>query len=244
MSVIVVGSVRSAGATTLTLALAGWLTDAVLVEADPQGGVLAMRYGLCREPGLVTLAASRDLSARAILDHAQRLPGDLAVVVGSESPERATHMLRNAGDRLAGLLARSSDFNIVVDAGRLSPFSPALCLVPAASATLVVARPRADELVAAAERVAALGPGAGLVLVGSGPYRPSEVAAQLGCPVVATIADDPRSARSLAEGGSARALSRSPLLRSVRFLAATLARALGSGPPEYQERLERSGMAT
>lgn len=217
---IVVGSVRSGGATTLALALAGSLERAVLVEADADGGVLALRYGLSREPGLLSLVASRPASGRAVLDHAQRLPGGLPVIVGPESPERATQLLRSAGQRLAAILAMADGLDVVVDAGRLSPSSPATVVVAEAVVTLVAARPRADELVAAAERVASLGTGARLVLVGAGPYSASDVATQLNCPVLGTISDDPRAAQSLAEGGSAKALARSNLMRSARSLAA------------------------
>lgn len=222
MTMIVVGSVRSSGATTLALALAGSLERAVLVEADADGGVLALRYGLGREPGLTTLAASRPGSDGAVLDHAQALPGGLPAIVGPESPGRTTHLLHTAGARLASLLARVEGLDVVVDAGRLGPSSPALCLVPPALVTLVVARPRAEELVAAAERMAAIGESARLVLAGAGPYTASQVTAQLGCPVLASIADDARAARALAEGGSSKVLARSALLRSARTLAASL----------------------
>ena len=60
------------------------------------------------------------------------------------------------------------------------------------------------------------------MLVGSGPYSASDVTGQLGCRVIGTVADDPRGARALAEGGSFRALARSALVRSVRTLAASL----------------------
>lgn len=222
MTAIAVGSVRSGGATTLAMTLAGILDDAVLVEADADGGVLALRYGLSREPGLVSLAASRQPPSDVILDHAQRLPGGMAVVVGPESPERATQLLRSAGHRIAGLLSGADDIDVVVDLGRLGPSAPGAALAAAAPLALLVVRPRAEELVAAAERVTALGDGAGLVLVGSGPYSADDVTNQLGCRVNGTIADDPRGARALAEGGSSRALARSALVRSVRTLAATL----------------------
>lgn len=222
MTAIAVGSARSGGATTLAMTLAGVLRDTVLVEADADGGVLALRYGLSREPSLVSLAASRQAPGDVILDHAQRLPGGLAVVVGPESPERATQLLRSAGHRIAALLSDAGSVDIVVDVGRLSPSTPANALAAAAPVTLLVARPRAEELVAAAERIAALGQGAAMVLVGSGPYSASDVADQLGCRVLATIAEDPGGAQALAQGGSSRALARSALVRSVRTLAATL----------------------
>jgi len=240
VTAIAVGSVRSGGATTLAMTLAGLLGNAVLVEADGDGGVLALRYGLNREPGLVSLAASRQAPGDVILDHAQRLPGGLAVVVGPESPERATQLLRSAGQRVAALLSGPSAAHVVVDLGRLSPSAPGTALAAGAPIALVVARPRADELVAAAERVAALGECAGLVLVGSGPYSPADVANQLGCRVVATVADDPRAARALADGGSARSLARSALVRSVTTLVASL---LATEIPARQEQGTRTDNA-
>lgn len=233
MTMIVVGSVRSSGATTLALALAGCIEGAVLVEADPDGGVLALRYGLAREPGLATLAASRPEPGGSILDHAQALPGGVPVVVGPESPARATHLLTTAGPRSAQVLADSAaDIPVVVDAGRLGPSSPSLCLVPVAQCTLVVARPAAEALVAAAERVVSIGESARLVLAGRGPYSADQVSAQLSCTALTTIADDAAAARVLAEGGSSKSLARSPLLRSTRSLAALLAGpAVASGRP-------------
>lgn len=222
MTAIAVGSVRSGGATTVAMTLAAVLEDAVLVEADADGGVLALRYGLSREPGLVSLAASRQPPGDVVLDHAQRLPGGMAVVVGPESPERATQLLRSAGHRITGLLAGPCPVDLVVDLGRLSPSGPGTALVSAAPLVLVVARPHADELIAAAERLASLGDGAALVLVGAGPYSARDVTTQLGCRVIGTVADDVHGARALAEGGSFRSLARSALVRSVRTLAASL----------------------
>jgi glycosyltransferase involved in cell wall biosynthesis len=217
--VIAVGSVRASGATTLALVLAACVDDAVLVEADPDGGVLALRYGLGREPGLATLAADR---LGAVADHAQPLSGGLRAVVGPESPERATQLLMVAGADLAPRLGGAQE-SVVADVGRLGPASPALPLARAAEVVLVAARPRADHLLAAAERVAALGPAAAVVLVGPGPYRPGEVAAQLGVRVAGAVPDDPRAAAALADGGSAARLARSALVRAVRALAADVA---------------------
>lgn len=226
MTTIVVGSVRSAGATTLALSIAGWLDRVVLVEADADGGVLALRYGLSREPGLITLASARALDAASILQHSQLLPGGLPVVVAPESPDRSTHLLRTSGARVAALLDELDDVTVVIDAGRLSPSSPAICFAGTASEVLIVARPRAEELVAAVERVASLnaaGAQAGLVLVGAGPYSTQDVK-QLGCAVRGTVADDARAAAALAEGGSSKALARSALARTARELAVSLPR--------------------
>ena len=59
MKVVALASVRGApGVTTTSLLLASTFEDAPVVEADLDGGVLAVRYGLGREPGLTTLAAA------------------------------------------------------------------------------------------------------------------------------------------------------------------------------------------
>ena len=141
MSLLVFGSVRaSPGVTTTALAVSACLARRVLVEADCDGGVLALRYGLGVEPGVTTLAAAGGHPGLdEVLGHAQALPGGVPVLVGPDSPDQAVALWRSAGDRLAGVLA-DLDLDVVVDAGRLSPASPALSLVPVASQVLVVAR--------------------------------------------------------------------------------------------------------
>src|SRR3546814_11443072 len=50
MTLLVFGSARSSpGATTAALAVSSWIDRSVVVEADPDGGVVAVRYGLARE---------------------------------------------------------------------------------------------------------------------------------------------------------------------------------------------------
>lgn len=226
MSLLVFGSVRaSPGVTTTALAVAGCLRRRLVVEADCDGAVLALRYGLSAEPGLTTLAAAEGHpDAGEVLAHAQALPGEVPVLVGPDSPDQAVALWRSAGDRLAGVFA-ALDRDVVVDAGRLSPTSPALSLLPAASAVLVVTRPRAEELVPVARRLPALrrlNPSVVPVLVGDRPYSATTVASEMGCEVAGVVADDPKAARALVEGGSPGALARSALART----AATLTEAL------------------
>jgi hypothetical protein len=225
VTLLVFGSARSSpGATTAAIAVAAWIDGSVVVEADPDGGVLAVRYGLAREPGLVTLAATRSLGESGLLGHAQTLPGGTRVVVAPESAERATNIWRVSGSGLVAMLGSVTD-HVVVDGGRLGPSSPSLALLPHASVVAVMARPVPDELLAAADRVeaiSALGARAGLVLVGDRPYTAGEVAAQLGCDVLGVIADDRRGAKALTGGASPRSVRRSMLMRSARGLAERL----------------------
>lgn len=223
MSVTLLASARGApGVTTTSIAVAAWMERGVLVEADPDGGVIAARYRLGREPGLVTLAAGPAGHGETLLDHAQRLPGGLPVVVAPESAERATHVWRTAGPTLLAALAGQTAVDVVVDAGRVGPSSPALAIVPHASLVAIVARPIAEELLAAADRVRALArvnQHTGLLLAGEGPYTPQDVSDELGCEVLGTVAHDPRGAEALAGGGGGKALTRSALMRSARGLA-------------------------
>lgn len=240
---IVFGSARGApGATTAALAVASWLDDGVLIEADSAGGVLALRYGLGREPGLATLIAAR--GSGELLDHAQRLPGGLPVVVGPESASRATHLWRTGGAGIARATT-ATDHTVVVDVGRLLPDSPARGIVATADRVAVVCRPEAEQLIAAADILHGLrgdGAQAGLVLVGEGPYSRSDVSAQLGCRVHGVLADDQRGAAALASPHGSRALARSALLRSARSLAATLTDS-SAAPPVRVHRGAQQGVS-
>lgn len=229
MTAVLVGSVHGApGATTTAVGLASCLRGAVVVEADCAGGVLAVRFGLPREPGIVTLAADRQPGARVLAAHAQTVPGGLPVVVGPESPQHVSWLWRTAGDVLAAAVARHEGV-VVVDVGRFGPENPVTSLFPDAPALLVV-RPRADELaVAAAQLASSTARRPVVVLVGERPYSAAEVAAEFGCDVLGVVADDPRGAATLWEGGSPRRLARSAFARSVRTLADAVADRLCGG---------------
>lgn len=225
MTVLVVGSVHGApGATTTAVALAGCFTGSVLVEADCDGGVLAARFGMTREPGVVTLAADREVGAAGrVLSHSHPAPGGVPVVVGPESADHATWLWRSAGAQLAAAL-HGHDGVVVVDAGRLRPAAPTIDRFGEAL-TLLVTRPRADELAVVAARLAehAGGRRPALVLVGDRPYRPADVEGELGCDVLGVVADDPRGVSALWGGGTRRQLARSAFARSVRSLADAVA---------------------
>ncbi len=223
------------GVTTLALLAAGcWPRPAAVVEADPSGGVLAVRYGLGRSPGLADLAARVDAHApeSALWASAQSLPGGLRVVVAPESGELAAGILDDVADPLGRWLRRLDGVDVIVDCGRGIPNSPAAALMSVADAVLVVARTTADELYPAAHRAHALAAqtGAdtvGMVLAGDGPHGAAEVAEQLKVEVLGVIADDPRAARAFVGGGSGRTVRRAPLVRSVNVLVDGLAVRLG-----------------
>lgn len=230
MTVVALGSVKgSPGVTTAAVALAAvWPqgSPVLLVEADPDGGVLAARHGLGETPGMSTLAAAarHRMADGALSAHLQRLPGGLPVLVGPADPGEATRTLEVIADRLAAVLAET-DGDVLVDVGRLRSPGP---LVAAADVVLVVARPRLDELRPLARRLPGVrresGGRVGLLLVGERPYRSEEVTRALDVPVVGVLPEDTAAAQALngMQGGPGR-LRRSLLLRTARGVADRLA---------------------
>ena len=90
------------------------------------------------------------------------------------APAQAEACLRALGEPAASAIRRA-DVNAVVDCGRLHPSSPALPWAWAAERTLLVVRPRLDEVVALrplAERLAAVGCGARPGVRRGPPVRP------------------------------------------------------------------------
>ena len=231
------GGKGAPGATTLAVLLAWCWPDRersrIVMEADPDGGVLAARghdsSGLTHEPGLLSLAAARDGSAEARLrQHAQALGDGVELVAGPPGPAQAEACLRALGEAAAGAIQRAP-VNVVVDCGRLHPSSPALPWARVAERTLLVVRPRLDEVVAlrpVAERLTGVGVDLGLVCVGDRPFDPVEVAEQAGLPLLAVLPDDPAAAATVTRRGLAdRRLRRAGLVRAVERLAADLAAA-------------------
>jgi hypothetical protein len=246
MSIVAVGSMHgSPGATTLALALAAvWARtgrEALMVEADPDGGVLAARLGLGHHPSITDLAVrSRgSLHPDLVWEAAQTLPGGRPIVVSHPSLDQCHATLRSGAGRLAEVLRALPDHDAMVDVGRLRPASPAAPLADAADILLLVMRPRLEDVDAAAQRLPGLsasstGRVVGIVLVGDEPYRPADVEEVLGVAVLAMLPVDARSAAAVTGAmPGPRALQRLPLLRSVRALAAGLATLLDSGtdPP-------------
>lgn len=228
---VVFGSARSSpGVTTAALAVAGCLDGSVVVEGDPDGGVIAARYGLPREPGLVTLAASVRAGTsqpRDINEHCQLLPGGQPVVVGPASVESATAVWKSSGPRLSSALSgAASTETVVVDGGRLSPAAPTLPLLEVADLLIVVVRPILEDLHALSGRTRSLGSQTNrlaVVIVGDKPYGPAEVAEHLGVEVLGALATDPRAAGAFAgQVAAPRGLRRSALARSARGIAERL----------------------
>lgn len=253
------GSAKDGGVTTAVLAVAAaWPAEreVIVLELDPAGGDLAVRFGLPTEPGLVSLAAAarRELSPETLREHVQRLPGGLPVIVAPTSAEQAQAALRVLAERLEPVLRIDAGIDVLADCGRLGPPSPAEPVARRTAVTLLVARPTAAEVAHLRARVDALRSArchVGLLLIGDRPYGPDEVAAVLGVPVLGVLADDPQGARML--GGRAsgpRALRRSSLITSAADVAARVAAfpgrpsPPGSGPASSRRGNRAAGGAT
>ncbi|MEO6125555.1 MAG: hypothetical protein ABIR32_17795 [Ilumatobacteraceae bacterium] len=202
VTVIAVGSLRgSPGATLLALDLARFLDgDALLIEADPDGGCLAARLDLAIRPGLTELAgaARAGIAAEDLWRFAQPTDHGVAVIVAHPAAEPVQAALRAAvhhvGSALAGL-----GRHVVIDVGRIRPGSPALGFAALADRLLVASDNSAEAVVAITHRAQLLH---GLtdplvVLSAAKPYGIDEIASVTGQPVwgVMPVANGRRNIR-------------------------------------------------
>lgn len=219
MKIVTLGSVRGApGVTTTALLMASTFDDGVVVEADLDGGTLAVRYGLGREPGLTTLAASGAGNGRDWRAHAQEAAG-VPVLVGPDAPATSASLWRSAGERISKELVKA-DGVAIVDAGRVRALVPVLT---SSDVVAVLVRPIAEHLVALSHRLPTLQQATEdrvrVVLVGDGPYRTEDIEGPLDVRVLGRLPDDRDAAEVLRTGATSKArLGRSALARGVAAL--------------------------
>lgn len=233
MTTFAVTSTRSSpGATSLAVGL-GFVwqkqgLEPLLVEADPAGGVLGLRFSLAAEPSLATLSADlrRGYESDRFVKNAVDLGGVRALLAPND-PLTASRVLERNADAFAEAFAAHRR-PTVLDLGRLHPSSPALPLIRIADRVLLVARPVAEDVQSMLYGIRLLRSHdcqVSLVLVGDKPYHPAEVADLAGTHLAAVVPDDRVLASALSGGRySARALRRSLLWRSITALADSLVR--------------------
>lgn len=237
--IITVGSVHGApGATSWTLLLAAaWRAEGnrrkVVLEADPDGGVLGVRYGVGVDPGAISLAsaARRSRSAGFDVDEHSRVIGpQLLLVPGAESAERATAVWRDAINPTAAAIGTDAHNDWFVDCGRFRPNHPCQPFVTLSAMTLIVVVGRTDELVQvpavlrAAEDSAAA---AGVLVVGKPAHSREEVETFLGTKslfFVPAVRDLPAQTATVCSGRARR----SWLWRSAVVVAAEIRRSVDS----------------
>lgn len=224
----------SPGVTSAVMGLAAvWRAttgrDVLVVEADPDGGVLAARFdGLRADRTLADVAVDvrRSFDIDIVLRSAQHAWDTVPVIVAPPSAEQTQSALTTAGERLAAGLAGAEQVDVLADLGRLTSRSPALALARRAVTTVLVVRPSFDAVASLASRVPELrsrGCTPSLVTIGETPYSPHDVEQVAESPLLAALPDDPRSATVFSgTGGSPRRLQRSLLWRTITDLATRL----------------------
>ncbi|MGH9187175.1 MAG: hypothetical protein ACRD0U_15380 [Acidimicrobiales bacterium] len=223
----------SPGVTTTVAALAAtWPEgrDVLVVELDPAGGDLVVRFDLATDPGLVTLAAAgrRELDRGILLAHTQPLmapaqPGGSRrlVLAGPVMAEQAVAALGAIKARLTEVLSYPG-LDVLVDCGRLDVGSPAERIATQADLLVMVMRPVVAEVHHLRARLSTLRPRAvSLLSIGEGPYSVRELADAVGAAPLATLPLDHRAAEALTVGhpSALRVLRRSRLLRGARAVA-------------------------
>jgi hypothetical protein len=166
MLVAVAGDKGSPGATTTAVALAAaWPGSAVVVEADPAGGDLALRLrlpsgeALPPTPTVLTLAAAARQhvdNPQLVVRHASGMSDHMGVIPGPMMAEQSAG-IAGSWDPLAAALSRSA-VDVIVDVGRLDTGSSAMAVAAAADVVVIVGRPTAVGGLRLRERAKALGP--------------------------------------------------------------------------------------
>lgn len=199
MTVVGVCSLHgSPGATTTALAVASRLQadhgGAVLVEADPTGGVLAARLDLGLSPNLVDAAAAarHALAPHDLERFLQPVNGGPEVLVAHPSATQTSAALRAGGAALAAVVAARTD-HVVVDLGRWCPDAASHLLVPPCVRVLVVVRPVLDQIVQLLHLADASLPveRLGVVVIGRHRYSARQIGEVSGLNVAAELPDDP-----------------------------------------------------
>lgn len=246
MTLIALCSAKGApGVTTLACTLgAVWPLSVLVAECDPSGGDLAVRFGLSGRSSVSSyLFAKRDGADAAtpgrILDHCQRLPGGLEVLVGALGIEASAAIDRELGQgALFSSDAPDDAPDVIADCGRLLPGAAGQQrLLASADAIVIVTRPDLPGI--AHTRLAVYRTKSGerrgdvkVATVGSGPFRAREIAGVLGLDSVFELPDDPVAAAILCgRPGDGRAFGRSLLVARTRHIASLLARGTGQLEP-------------
>jgi hypothetical protein len=181
-------------------------------------------HGLSWDPGLLTLSTTRGrLDAESIPSLTQPVADGLSIAAAPPAPDQVGAALERLGDRGAAELAAAPLVRAFVDCGRLTASSPAMVLARRAALTILVTRPRLDEIYALMPAVTELneaGCNLGLVCVGEDAYHPAEIASAARIDLLGVIPEDRRAAAAFDDDGMAagRAFRRSRLVAALTEL--------------------------
>ena len=249
MAILILTSAGGApGVTTLALGLTlTWPRPVLLADCDPGAhqAVLAgyLQGQTSQGKGLLRVAeAHRDRRPlrEVVLDQCLPLTGEdgdrRLFLPGFTRPGSAAHFgavwedLADTFDRLGDV-----DLDVIVDAGRLGPLGLPAPLVERAALTSLVLTATLRSVMSARVHLPTLTESGrstrhplGLIVIGEGhPYGRGEISKALGLPVLTDVARDPQSAVHLSDGTTRpRRFDASPLVRSLRSAATTLAATL------------------
>jgi MinD-like ATPase involved in chromosome partitioning or flagellar assembly len=222
----------SPGVTTLSCVLgAVWPAErsVVVAECDPSGGDIAGRFGLSTGRGMTSLVLTHRQGPHGPVDraaHLQQLPGGLDVLVGPVGADSATALDREIGLSLSALGADQDD--LLADCGRLLPGAIGQeKMIRGADAVLLLVRPDMPAIAHArwaTSRIRELSSRSlSVLLIGSGGFKPDEVAGEIGVGVIGTVPFDPTgAAMACGATGTSRAFMRSGLVVSARAVVASL----------------------
>lgn len=231
MSVVAVTSSRtSPGATTVAAGLAiAWSHVAersLLIEADPAGGVLGLRFDL--EPSRSLASLGTDIQHRFHSDHLWASSQDLRgarCILAPVDPLLARAWIQRLSPTLIEQLPQLG-VPTVVDLGWVDHDGASASLANAADKTLIVTRPDVAEIQALlfqVRRLQAMDTEVAIVTIGDSPNDPREVADLAGVPLAAVLPEDRRFAAALAGGDfKPERFRRSSLWRTINGLASTL----------------------
>jgi len=231
MSVVAITSSRtSPGATTLAAGLAiAWSHQAersVLIEADPAGGVLALRFELAPAPSLTSFGSDvrNGFSADLLWSNTQELRGTQCIPAPVD-PVLARTWIDRVTPTLIEELPRLGS-PVVLDLGWVDHDGASAKLASAADTTLIVTRPDIAEVQALlfqVERLQAMDTNVAIVTIGDSPNDPAEIARLAGVPLAAVLPDDPKIAAALGGGQfKPSKFRRSMLWRTIGGLAESL----------------------
>lgn len=167
MSSVAFFSAKGAPGTTTTAMLVAslWPRPALLVDADPAGGDIALRLPspdgrpLDQSTGMLSLLplARRNITAEQVLAHAQRILGGGEVIAGLAAPEQAA-AAGPVWSGLADVITHIATHDVVIDVGRLTSGAAVLPLVQRADIAVLVTRDSVSGVFAARARLRSLVP--------------------------------------------------------------------------------------
>jgi MinD-like ATPase involved in chromosome partitioning or flagellar assembly len=234
----IVAVAGDAGTTTTVALASAWpaSSEALIVEADPEGGDLAAWFDIPVMPSLSTVVTSTFNTSWSEIDRHTRLAASgLRLIPAPPSAAEARHAVAESVRSLAPALAALRAPIAIVDAGDV-PHSPAAHpLVASAAVSVVVhrqwsqsARAAAVRLQRLADQVDAMATSSTrlvVAVIGNDPFDFDQIEAFLAdsvgsVPLVGLPVDGLTAAVYAGRTGvSARRLARLPLARAARHLA-------------------------